>query len=241
MAATVWWYGPPVTEARTAKLLAAIPLFSCLSDGERSALAATELRARKGALVVAQGASADALYAVVSGTLRVSLLRAEGGEAVLGLLGPGDLFGELGMFRDDSRSAQVKAIEPSLLVVLRRNAFRAVLARSAPLAVGVCELLAGRVRQLTRHFDEVTGAPVERRLARKLLSLADRFGRPEGDGVLLEVVLSQEELGRLAETSRQSVNRLLQAWRAEGLLGTRGRRLVLRRLPELRGIAGLPR
>lgn len=215
----------------------AIPLFAPLSDDDLEALQATELRAKRGTIVVAQGTAADALYVVLSGSLRVSLIRGDGGEAVLGLMGPGELFGELGMFRDDTRSAQVRATEGTTLLVIKRRAFREVLGRSAPLAVGVCELLAARVRSLTRHFDEVTGAPVERRLARKLLSLAERFGRLEGEAVRLELRLSQEELGRLAETSRQSVNRLLQEWKSAGLIGEQGRRLVLLQVRALRAIA----
>jgi CRP-like cAMP-binding protein len=92
---------------------------------------------------------------------------------------------------------------------------------------------------MAQHFEDVTAPSVQQRLARKLVRLAERRGRstPLREGVVIDVALSQQELAELAETSRQSVNRWLQAWRDRRIVGSVGRRLLVRDLDALRRIA----
>ena len=56
------------------------------------------------------------------------------------------------------------------------------------------------------------------RLAKKILSLANNYGRPTEDGVVIDLKLPQHELGELVGTSRESINKLLRAWVEEGLV-----------------------
>ena len=59
--------------------------------------------------------------------------------------------------------------------------------------------------------------PLDGRLAKRLLNLAELYGEDQDDGgVLIGLNLPQQELARMMGTSRESVNKQLQIWRAEG-------------------------
>jgi CRP/FNR family transcriptional regulator len=94
------------------------------------------------------------------------------------------------------------------------------------------------VRQLARHFEEVTAMPVEQRLARRLVFLAERWGEPTAGGIGIRLELSQQELAELVDTSRQSTNKCLMKWRKSGVLRSRTRQLVIADMPALRLYAG---
>jgi CRP/FNR family transcriptional regulator, cyclic AMP receptor protein len=97
-----------------------LEIFSDFGDAELTDLAqvAQLRRYGKGRTLVVQGAVTEATFGIVSGRLRVSLNRANGSEATLAILGPGELVGELGLFQDGSRSARVTAIEDAWVELL---------------------------------------------------------------------------------------------------------------------------
>jgi len=72
------------------------------------------------------------------------------------------------------------------------------------------------------------------RLARLLLKLADDYGRPCPEGVRIELKLSQRDLANQVASSRETVNKQLRVWRDEGVVGTHGGYIVVRRADQLR-------
>jgi CRP-like cAMP-binding protein len=219
--------------------LARLDVLSSLSDRDREALAdvARLQRYAKGRVVVTQGAVTEAAFGVVSGRLRVSISRANGNDATLAILGSGEIFGELGLFQDGSRSARVTAIEETLLLIIEKAECLRALERSSAASLALCRLLAARIRQLADHLDEVTAMPVEQRLARKLVVLAERWGEPLAGGVGIGLSLSQRELAELADTSRQSANQCLTKWRRAGIVGSTTKRVVISDLRRLQRCA----
>ncbi|MES1189072.1 MAG: Crp/Fnr family transcriptional regulator [Myxococcales bacterium] len=217
-----------------------LEVFSAFGATELAALApvAQVRRYAKGRTLVAQGALTETTFGIVSGRLRVSLSRANGSDATLAILGPGELVGELGLFQNGSRSARVTAMEEVCVLSVPKSALLAALGRSPAASLALCRLLAARVRQLAQHFEEVTAMSVEQRLARKLVFLAGRWGEPTAGGIGIRLALSQQELAELVDTSRQSTNKCLMKWRKSGVLGSVTRRLVIRDLPALRLCAG---
>jgi len=209
--------------------LAKIEVFSALSEAERGAVArvAQLRRYGKGRALVTQGSVTDATFGIVSGRLRVSLSRADGSEAALAILGPGELFGELGLFQDGSRSARVTALEDVCVLSVAKHELLRTLERSPAASLALCRLLASRVRGLADHFEEVTAMPVEQRLARRLVFLAERWGESSKAGTYISLKLSQQELAELADTSRQTANKCLAKWRKAGILAATGSALVI--------------
>jgi CRP-like cAMP-binding protein len=81
--------------------------------------------------------------------------------------------------------------------------------------------------------------PAEPRLARSLLRLAALDPRPSRVGLVIDFGLSQSDLGELAGMARESINKLLSAWRDQGFVTLDGRTVTLVDLPALRSVADM--
>ncbi len=177
--------------------------------------------------VVRQGEPADAAYVVVHGRLKVTALARDGHDAALSVMGPGEIFGELAILDGGTRSATVRAIEPTLLLVIERAAFERMLRARPAVAVKVLRVLARRLRRLTERIESAEGQSIPARLASTLASLASEHGKIIAGGTLIDIDLSQRELGELIGATRESVNKTLASFVRRGLLAKSGKHLVV--------------
>jgi len=193
---------------------------------------------RRGEVVFRQGDPGHALYVLVEGRLKVVLPAETGEEAILNVLGPGDVLGELALLDAEPRSATIVALEPVVVVTLAREDFLELLGRSPAAVEGVLAGLARTIRRLSGEVGDLMYLDLQARLAKKLVELTETHGRDEGDGIELQVTLTQDELAAMVGATRPRVNRLLGSFEDRGMIGRRGRRLVvlqpeaLRRLVE---------
>lgn len=166
-------------------------------------------------IVFRQHDEADALYAIVGGTgrIRIGVPGQEAKRLMVEVLRPGDVFGELGVIEAAPRTADAYAEGPVSLVRIPAASFRAVLADTPRLGVNLAALLAGRLRRTFTLFQDASFEPLEVRLARQVLYLADRDGRRSERGVRLPGQLRQGDLADLLGTTTRSIIKILNAWR----------------------------
>lgn len=109
---------------RTTRQLSTILAFSFMTDEERSwILSAAELREYgPEEPVIAQGTVDQSLYAVVSGSVKVSVKEPSGQEVYICTIGEGEVFGEAGLFMKVKRTANVTSCDTSRLLYLDRRA-----------------------------------------------------------------------------------------------------------------------
>lgn len=199
------------------------------NEAELSALqrAAPVRRFGRGESVYHQGDSAEGLFLVLEGRVKLSTLTA-GGERVLALCGPGDLFGMNRCAGERSYPAQAVSQSPETrLVSVGCAALRTALQAEPSLAPRLVGLLSGRIGALEEQLEQAR-LPAQARLARTLLSLSKRLGAEVAPGVYqVALELRHDEIASLAGTGRVSVTQALSAWRGMDIVsGTRGRYLI---------------
>ncbi len=203
-----------------ASALQASPLFRALGE-ERCALIARALltgRYRKGQVIFQQGDDGDAMYLVEAGLVRISAESADGQEAILTDVRPGETFGELALLDGAPRSATAIAIDDTVALRLPRPAFDELLDTDTMFPRRILEALAHELRRVTDHVGELHFLDLPGRLAARLARMA-REARPEGGReVSLGRYYSQTELAAMIGGTRQSVNRHLGELVDEGLI-----------------------
>jgi CRP-like cAMP-binding protein len=188
-------------------------------------------------LVFRKGDPPDALYGVLSGSVRAVTHSGDGKELVLRLMPAGEIVGEVALFDGGPRSASVVANERAELLVIERNAALALLEAQPRMAVKLLGAVSARLRSLTESFEDALFLALPRRLAKKLLELVDQRGRPEAGGVRIDLRLSQEALGSLLGMTRESINKQMRAWQNEGVVRKEGGFLVVVQPQRLAAIA----
>jgi CRP-like cAMP-binding protein len=211
--------------------LAAVPLFAGLDeDGLASLARGMRIRRfRRAETVFHVGDPGDALFVVMSGSIKITLPADTGDEAILATLRPGDFFGELALLDGAPRSATAVAIEPTETYILARDRFRELIATEPVMREALLATLAAEVRRLTHHVEELHFLDITGRLASRLARLAAEGGATHlADGsVRLAGPLTQGDLAAMIGCTRQSVNKLLGQFTDDGLIRLERDRIVI--------------
>lgn len=203
------------------------PLFDGVPDADvQRVLSIARRRAfQRGEVVFHVDDPADTLHLVVAGRFAVRVQTAVGDIAILNVVGPGEMFGELALIGAGRRTATVEALEAAETRSIHRPDFDRLRAEYPAVTDVMVAVLAGRVSRLSQHLLEALYLPSDKRVRRRLAELA-RVYAPEGGEAVIP--LKQEDLAGLAGTSRATVNRVLREEEARGavVLG-RGRTTVV--------------
>ena len=207
------------------------PLFATLDDAAFKLLTddIQEIDLSRNAVLFYEGDQGDQLFAVLSGKVKLGRTAADGRENMVALMGPGDVFGEMALFDPSPRSTNAVAVSETRLAAIKHESFKRAQRQDPSISDQVTKTLARRLRHSNLVFSDVPG-----RLAKALLDLADRFGRPATDGILVAHELTQEELAQLVGASRETVNKALAEFVSRGWIRLEARAVVILDLPRLR-------
>jgi CRP/FNR family cyclic AMP-dependent transcriptional regulator len=196
-------------------------------------------RYRRGEVIFHQDDPGDALHIVARGRVKIVLTSAEGDEAIVATVRPGDFFGELTLIDGAPRSATATAVDRVETLVLARERFRELLEANPVLRDNLEMGLAAEVRRMNEHVEELHFLDLEGRIAAHLARLVERETPGARGAVELAFEYSQGDLAAMIGGARQSVNRVLRGLEREGLVRIEGDRLFISDVAALEARAGL--
>jgi CRP/FNR family cyclic AMP-dependent transcriptional regulator len=203
------------------------------------AASATIRRFPKRTTMFQEGDPGDALYILVEGTVKVFVTSRQGDEMVLATLGPSDILGEVSLLDRGTRSASAASLEAVTAIALARSTLLQLMHRVPGIGDAVLRSAGDLLRRLTDQAADLVFLDLEGRVAKLLLTMADRRGAG-GDGTLgFDLAATQSDLAHMVHGSRQSVNQILHALERRGFLSIQGRRVVIDDRDALRRRAGL--
>jgi CRP/FNR family transcriptional regulator, cyclic AMP receptor protein len=225
-------YDPWMVDMQSmSEALAGVPLFAGLGEeGLASLVRGMRVRRfRRGETVFHVGDPGDALFVLISGSIKITLPADTGDEAILATLRPGDFFGELALLDGAPRSATAIAIEPTETFILGRDRFRELISTEPVMREAVLATLATELRRLTHHVEELHFLDITGRLASRLARMAGEAGASRGaDGsIRLAGPLTQGDLAAMIGCTRQSVNKLLGMFTDDGLIRLERDRIIV--------------
>ena len=175
---------------------------------------------KKEEVIYSQGDAAMNVMHLQEGSVKLSVVNAVGKEAVVGILGPGDFFGEGCLAGQSVRIGTATSITPCKLHVIEKSEMLKVLHEQHALSDQfIAFMLARNIRIEEDLIDQLFNSS-EKRLARTLLLLA-RYGKKnEIHGVL--PYISQETLAEMVGTTRPRVNFFMNKFRKMGFIKYNG-------------------
>jgi len=174
----------------------------------------------KAEIVYSQGDAAESVMYLQEGGVKLSVVSENGKEAVVGILGPGNFFGEGCLAGQSIRMGMATAITPStVLVIERREMFKALHEQHEFSDRFITFILSRNIRIEEDLVDQLFNSS-EKRLARTLLLLA-RYGKEDKPHAVLPKV-SQEMLAEMIGTTRSRVNFFMNKFRKLGFIKYNG-------------------
>ena len=197
-------------------------------DARKITSLCTEKWFSRGVTIFQEGESADSLYVLKKGMVRLIFVSDQGRETILRILKPDEVFGEL-FLSEQKRSFTAIATEDSLVTIISQESFVELLSAVPTVALNFIRLLSKRLATVERGLAEFSHTWSYHRLARVLLQLSEKYGEEVPTGTLINVRLTHEDLANLIGTSRETVTTQLSKFTRMGLLKREAGRFVVAR------------
>ena len=212
-------------------LLRRVSIFEGLGDKEIEKLGdlLVEKVFPKDHVIVSHDEPGDSLFIIVDGRVKVVLFSEAGREIILSVFKNKDFFGEMSLFDNHPRSANVITMKKSRVLMLKREDFVRFLKASPLAALNILAEMSKRLRRADEIISNLALLDVYGRVARVLLHLAREEGVEVEEGLKIESRPTQQEIASMAGTSRETVSRALSDFQRRGLIRTTGRSILLRR------------
>lgn len=210
--------------------LADFALFRDLTESEfrRVARLLEEKRYPKGATIFRRHDPSDCLYALREGLVKLVARTGKGTGAILHILRPADILGEL-LLSEERRPFTAVALTDILVSALPRENVVALLSSIPALRLNFIRILSKRLARVEKGVSEFSHTWSYHRLANVLLQMGGEFGEEIPGGVLIRLTLTHADLANMIGTTRETVTNQLSRFKRMGLIDVRGRRLIVDR------------
>ena len=186
--------------------------------------------------IFAKGDPGNTLCGVLMGRVCIYTVSAEGEEAILNILEPGEMFGEIALLDGGPRTASARAMTTVDLLQIHRDHFVPFLHDHPELGVSIMAVLCGRIRMNVDFIEDAAFLHLPARLAKRLLSLAEVHGKPDPRGTRIGFKLSQQDLAHMIGATRERVNKELGLWRERGLIAIEDGMIIIYRPDSLKAL-----
>jgi CRP/FNR family transcriptional regulator, cyclic AMP receptor protein len=197
--------------SRLSSVLRQHPIFRDLGNDALDQLCryAKHMSLKRGATICSKGDPGNSLFAVISGTVKISVSSPDGRNAILNLINAGDTFGEIAVLDGRPRSTDAIANTNCELFVIDRRDFMPFLRSQPELAMKFIELLCERLRWTSDQVEQVILQDLPGRLASALLGLTEkRKLEPQSR----TIAITQQEISEMVGMTRESINKQLRVW-----------------------------
>ena len=175
-------------------------------------------RLAAGAFVYLKGDTAQSVYLLRSGLVKISVVWRDGRELIVRLARTGELFGKTSLGAPEY-GEHARALEPSEIVEIPAADLVAQMARDPGAVAAVFKEFALRLREARQTVEGLAFASTLERLCLVLGKLASELGQPDGPAVMIPHYIRQEDVARMTGARREVVSGLLNRLRENGVIG----------------------
>jgi CRP/FNR family cyclic AMP-dependent transcriptional regulator len=171
-------------------------------------------------VIYSRGDAANAMFHIQNGSVKLVVASQRGKQAVIAILGPGDVFGEGCLVNRSLRMSTATAIQPSTIACVKKGPLVRLIQQEPVFAKLFISYLLSRMGRVEEDFVDRLFNFSEKRLARILLLLT-HFGKESGDGTAFPKI-NQEHLAQMVGTTRSRVSHFMNKFRKLGFVDYHG-------------------
>ncbi|MEW9701311.1 Crp/Fnr family transcriptional regulator [Paenibacillus sp. SI8] len=202
------------------EILRQVPLFRDLSEEERAGLSRIMIQRsyRKKTIVFTEGSEKEAVYFIQNGFIKTYKTDENGHQNIVSFLKTGDMFPHTGLFHANQYPATAETIVPTLLLAMPIKPFEMFLSKTPGIAVKILRVMSEKILELQAKLQELTGQDVQNRGQLFLLKLAETNGKVKNGKLHIEIPMTHQDIANAIGTTRETVNRLLNQLRKQGIV-----------------------
>ncbi len=225
------WIADAIAKDRSHPLDASNRLLAGVDPDERKAIVAGSRREtlHPSQVLFRTGERAERLFVLRKGRVQYGRFSSTGREVVMGILGPGDVFGLACLLPSSNYIGTAEALDRGEVQVWSRHVIQRFAHKYPQVQGNVLQIALAYVAEFADRLERLMTGTAEQRLARVVTSLGVRIGTPAQTSI--DVLIKNEQLASLADLSPFTVSRLLKQWERDGVI-SKGRGIVRILSPE---------
>ncbi|SEN57531.1 CRP/FNR family transcriptional regulator, anaerobic regulatory protein [Mesobacillus persicus] len=194
-----------------------------------------KVKLKKGLFLFQEGQPAKEMYILLSGKVQISKMNAEGKELTLRLCTHNDIVGELTLFTVDPQYLfNAKIVESGEAAAINIEDLERILFSNSQLAYEYMKWMNDHIRKTITKFRDLVLNGKKGALYSTLIRLCNSYGVLRGDGIYIDVSLTNQDLANYCGTARESVSRMLGELRDEGIISVERKKIVVHNLNYLK-------
>lgn len=180
--------------------------------------------------------NSNSIYMLKAGKVKISRITPEGKEIILAILGPGEVFGELGITGQQEREEIAEVTDDAIICVVDIKDMQHMMKDNPKFNTEILKFIGFRLKRVQSRLESLIFKNAEQRIRAVIKELAEDHGRPiAGDENYREVKLglTHEDIAKLTATSRQTVTTQLNELEKSGLIKYDRKRISIKDLRQL--------
>ena len=223
------------------QLLRKVSLFKGVSQNELKRVAdiAKRRKYNRGEIIFTKNTLGKTIFVVISGQIKIFAEFFSGRRKTFVYLDRGEFFGELALLGKPTRSASAQALSSSELLVIQQSDFYHILKNCPQVSQNLIMVLSQRLRDADKEIESLSFYGIVGRIAKVLINLEKKYGRPGPDGIVLDLALDKKDMAELVGTVREVATRALTKLTNLGCVRHVGKKVVITDKAKLKSIAAL--
>jgi CRP-like cAMP-binding protein len=191
----------------------------------------------KGEIIFRENSFSSGIFFIRSGKVKKYKADKEGREQIIYVANAGELIGYHALLAEERYPDSAAALEDCLIAFIPKEDFLEVLGFSKVLSQRLLKLLSHEFAVFTNNVALFAQRSVRERLATQLVVMREKYKENYQPGMAVEINLSREDLASLVGTARENVVRILKDFKEEGIVETKGRKIVVTDVHKLLKVA----
>jgi len=183
---------------------------------------------QNGAFFFMEGQPAETAYVLIAGKVKLVQVTVDGQQIILGYLVPGRVYGIIAILQQVTYPVSAQAVGDCKSISWDQSTLNRIMEQCPRLALNALRIMSGQIRQLQNTVKDLSTKRVEQRIARAILRLARQSGRKTGEGVLIDLPLSRQDLAEMTGTTLYTVSRMLKEWEKNGLIQSKRQQVIIK-------------
>ena len=181
----------------------------------------------KGEIIFREGASPSGIFYIRKGMAKKYKVDKEGKEQIIYVANTGELIGYHALLAGERYPDSAAALEESRIAFIPKEDFLQVLESSKRLSQWLLKTLSHEFSVFANSVALFAQKNVRERLAMQLILMREKYKQDFSPGMAVEINLSREDLASLVGTARENIVRMLKDFKQEGILTTKGRKIII--------------
>lgn len=217
----------------TMKLTHSIEIKELLHIADRS------ININKGQYLFQEGQDAEELYLIISGKVQISKISSDGRELVLRICSENDICGELTLFTSSPKYLlSALMLEDGEIAIIKKDVLESNFFHNSALAYEFMKWMSDHFRKTQTKFRDLVLNGKKGALYSTLIRMTNSYGIQKKDGILIDLPLTNQQLGDFCGTSRESTNRFLNDLKREGIISVTKGKITVHNIQYLRDEIG---